>query len=76
MTTISLPFTTNNTKEFVAVPRKAYAEFVAWQRKIKSLRTFEPTAAEKRAIKRAQKDFERGDYVTLEEMNHELARRR
>ena len=72
MATITIPKGAERNKELIAVPRKIYEEFIAWQKKIKSVRTFKPTAAEKRAIEKGRREIARGEYVTLEELRHEL----
>lgn len=72
MSTITLPETIAKTGELVAVPRDAYEDFLAWQKRVKSVRTFKPTAAEKKALARARKNLARGDYLTLTELRHEL----
>lgn len=72
MTTIIIPKDLAKNKTLVAVPHEAYEQFIAWQKKIKSTRTFEPTAAEKKSLQRARKNFARGAYVTLDKLQHEL----
>lgn len=58
--------------EYTIVPRKAYEEFLEWQKKVKSARTFRPTARDKRVLANARKNFLKGNYVTLEQLRHEL----
>lgn len=58
-------------KGFVSIPRDLYEEFLIWQ-KIKNAKTFTPTAAEKRMLKRAEKDFTEGKYTSWEKVKHEL----
>jgi len=41
-------------------------------KKIKSAKTFKPTATEKKALARARREFTQGKYVTLAELKHEL----
>lgn len=72
MATITIPKGFDTIQELIAVPRTTYAEFLDWQKKIKSLRTFKPTAAEKNALAKARKEFARGDYITLAQLKHEL----
>lgn len=72
MATITIPRQFNVVKELIAVPRATYAEFLNWQKKIKSPRTFKPTAADKNALAKARKEFARGDYITLAQLKHEL----
>lgn len=75
MTTITIPKELTKSKELVAVPRRLYDEFIEWQEKVKSARTFKPTAAEKRAVARARKNFKHGKYITLAQLKHELGTR-
>lgn len=72
MATITIPKGSDAIKELIAVPRATYAEFLDWQKKAKSLRTFQPTAAEKNALAKARKEFARGEYITLAQLKHEL----
>lgn len=73
MTTVTIPTKKlAKNKELVAIPRRLYSEFIEWQEKIKSARTFKPTAAEKRALARARKDYSEGKYITLAQLEHEL----
>ena len=76
MATISIPKSFSRTDNLVAVPRTTYEEFLAWQKRVKSRKTFVPTAAERRALARSRKNFARGKYITLEQLEHELDRRR
>ena len=76
MTTVIIPKELNKEKNLIAVPRATYEEFLTWQKKIKSAKTFKPTAAVKRALSRARKNLTRGKYFTLAELEHELAARR
>ena len=71
MTTITIPKALANDKNLVAVPRATYEEFLAWQRRLKSRRTFVPTARELKALARGRKNFARGKYVTLDELEHD-----
>ncbi len=68
MTTVTIPKELGARKDLVAVPRDTYREFVAWQKKIKSVRTFKPTAADKRALARGRKNFAKGNYITADEL--------
>lgn len=72
MSTITVPKGLDIHKELVAVPRATYEEFLGWQKKIKSVRTFKPTAAEKKSLARARREFARGNYITLAQLKHEL----
>ena len=70
MTTITIPKDIGNNKSLVAVPRKIYTEFLAWQKKIKSERTFMPTAAKRKAITRGRKELKTGNYIDLAQSNY------
>lgn len=72
MATITIPKGFDVIKELVAVPRTTYEEFLDWQKKIKSVRTFKPTAAEKKSLARSRREFARGNYITLAKLKHEL----
>ena len=73
MTTITIPKEITKNKKLVAVPSQMYEEFLAWQKKAKSSRTFKPTASEKKALTKARMNFKEKKYITLEELEHELA---
>ena len=72
MPTITIPSSINIKEQLIAVPKRTYEEFLAWQKKIKSVKTFTPTAAEKRTIQKARKNLAEGNYLTLEQLRHEL----
>jgi len=76
MATITVPNELAKSKDLVAVPRNTYEEFLAWLKRIKSAKTFKPTKAELKALARGRKNFARGNYVTLEELQNELGRNR
>lgn len=66
---ITIPKELAEKGELVVISRSEYEEYLRWQ---KSVKTFKPTAAEKKALKEARKDFARGNYITLEELKNEL----
>ena len=72
MTTITIPKELVKNKELIAVPRHLYDEFIEWQEKIKSVRTFKPTTAQKKDLIRARKNYAEGKYITLAQLEHEL----
>lgn len=72
MSTITVPKELSRINDLIAVPRKTYGEFLVWQKKIKSARTFKPTLAEKKVLQRARKNFAKGEYLTLNELKHDL----
>ena len=61
MTTITIPKTVRD-KDLIAVPRDVYEEFLSWEKKVKSSRTFRPTASEKESLVRARKNLVKGNY--------------
>ena len=69
MPTITAPKKNNQS---VIIPRKEYEKFLDWQKKIKSAKTFKPTAAEKRAVQKARKNLAEGKYLTIDQLRHEL----
>ena len=72
MPIITIPRGVNQNEKLIAISRKTYEEFMEWQRKIKSARTFKSTTAEKKAVERGRREIARGEYVTLEELQREL----
>ena len=72
MTTITIPKGINTGAELVAVPRRNYNDFLAWQRKIKSAKIFEPTPKEKKELAQARKNFAAGKSVSIDELGHAL----
>ncbi len=74
MTTITIPKELAERKDLVAVPRNTYEEFLVWLKQVKSVKTFKPTKTELRALARGRKNFAKGNYITLEELENELDR--
>jgi len=72
MATITIPKNIRGEKNLIAVPRGLYEEFSSWQKRVKSLKTFKPSVAEKKALARARKNFAQGKYITLAKLEHEL----
>ncbi len=66
---LTIPKRLTKRGDLVIIPRSEYEEFLHWQRSVK---TFKPTVAEKKALEEARKDFARGNYITLEELKNEL----
>ena len=71
MTTITIPNKNTKANELVAIPREEYEEFSRW-RKGEAIREFTPTAAQKKDLRDARKENAKGEYVTLEQLDHEL----
>ncbi len=72
MTTISIPRSAVRKKELVAVPRDEYEAYIAWLKRVKSLRTFDPSPSEKKALKKARKNLSSGKYLTVDEIEREV----
>ena len=72
MSIVTVPKELSKSKDLIAIPRKAYSEFLSWQKMLKSAKTFKPTASEKKALKRARKNLSKGEYTTLDALRHEL----
>ncbi|MBI4135945.1 MAG: hypothetical protein HY481_00105 [Candidatus Vogelbacteria bacterium] len=77
MTTITIPkiLSGRQKHKLVAVPSEDYKEFLTWQKEQKHLRqfkTFTPTAAEKKELARARKNFAQGKYIKWSDLKHEL----
>ena len=72
MTTVTIPAELADRPDLVAVPRDEYEKFIAWQRSLKSAKTFVPTASEKKALAEARKRRRRGSYLTFDELSRTL----
>lgn len=57
--------------EFILIPKKEYETLVRRQPKL--IQVEKLTASEKRAIAMSDKELIKGDYVTLDQLEHELA---
>lgn len=73
MPTLTRPQKTKEAYHFVTIPRKEYEELLSFK---KMIPVFKPTKAEIRALALARKEFEEGNYITWEELKHELENRR
>ena len=73
MTTITIPKELTKNKDLIAVPRDIYEDFLAWQKIIKSVKTFIPTARDKKILKEAREAYKRGNYLTIDELKRKLA---
>jgi hypothetical protein len=67
MATVTISKALSERRDLVAIPRAEYERFVAWQRNVKSARTFLPTEAEKKALAKARRRRVRGEYVSFDE---------
>lgn len=70
MNIITIPKKLAQKGDLVLVSRKEYETLV--RRQPKYIPVVELTASEKRAIARSEKELARGEYVTLEDLEHEL----
>ena len=70
MPTLTYPQKVKRNEPFVTIPRKEYEELLSFKRVIP---VFKPTKSEIRALARAKKEFANGDYVSWQELKHELA---
>lgn len=70
MATVIIPKELSRNQDLIAVPRNIYEEFLAWQKRIKSSRTFKPTSSDIQALKRGRKNLEKKNYITLDELEH------
>lgn len=76
MLAVIIPKELTVSKDLIVVPRTAYEEFLAWQKKIKSVKTFKPTKGELRALALGREDFKKGNYISWQALKHELGNRR
>ena len=70
MNVITIPKKLAQKGDLVVLPRKEYETLVRKQPKY--IPVVELTASEKRIIARGEKELTRGEYVTLEDLEHEL----
>lgn len=72
MATIAISEKLIKEKDLILVPRKEYEEFFQWKEVAKLFKTFTPTAAQKRDLKKAREDYKQKKYLTLHELKHRL----
>ena len=72
MSTITISKELKGVKNLIAVPRVSYKEFLAWQKRIKSTKTYKPTLSEKKSLERARKNLSKGNSLTLSELKNGL----
>ena len=65
---ITIPKELARSGDLVLVPRKDYEKFLAYR--LGNVKTFKPSAAEKKALARARRNFEKGNFMTLDEFRH------
>ena len=66
---ITIPKELAKKGDLVIIPRKEYEGLVLRQKIVPVVKM---TSAEKRDLKEARKEFARGEYVTLEQLENEL----
>lgn len=63
--------------DLIVIPRKEYEELLSQQNDTQKLpvkfKTFVPTAAQKRDLKRAREEISRGEYMSFDELKRKLA---
>lgn len=75
MPTLTIPESILKESELVIIPRKEYKEFSEWKTAFKpplKYKTFKPTAAEKKALRRARKNLAEGKFLTIDELKQKL----
>lgn len=68
MATITIPRKITKGEELVVIPRKDYEELLG----LKKIPEFQPTAAQKKALIRARKNRESGNFLTFNEIKKKL----
>ncbi|MBI4120424.1 MAG: hypothetical protein HY454_03080 [Parcubacteria group bacterium] len=72
MTPITIPRELSRQGDLVIIPRTEYEEFSQWKETIKSSKTYIPTVAEKRILKKAREDYKKGKYMSFYELKQKL----
>ena len=65
---VTIPKTLARLGDLVLVPKKEYESFLEF----KKIKEFIPTAADKRALKRAEINRKKGNYLTIDELRDKL----
>lgn len=69
MPTLTIPKKITKGEELVIMPRKEYDEFSQWRKEVKY---FNPTSAQVKALRQAEKEYKKGKYLSLDELKHKL----
>lgn len=69
MNAITIPKKLIGQDDLVIIPRKEYESFLQWQKEIKY---FNPTSAQTKALRKAEKEYEKGKCLTLNELKQKL----
>lgn len=72
MTTVTIPKTMIANDKLIAIPRDIYEEFLTWQKKVKSRKTYAPTTKEKESLQKARENMAKGNFLTLEKLREKL----
>jgi len=72
MTTVTIPKELVKKGDLVVISREEYEEFAKWRGVMKSFKSFTPTSAQKRELKKAREEYKKGKYLTLNELKREL----
>lgn len=72
MTTITIPKEIAKNKDLIAIPRSIYEDFLDWQKKIKSVKTFTLSAKQKKILEKSRGELKKGNYLTIDELRHKL----
>lgn len=69
MTTIAIPKEITRKGDLVIIPRKEYEEFLRLRKIIPLVKL---TPGQKRDLEQARKEYKKGEYITLSQLEHEL----
>lgn len=69
MATITIPKSLIKGDDLVIIPRKEYEEFLELRKIVPLVKL---TPSEKRDLKQARKEYARGEYITLDQLENEL----
>lgn len=67
MAIVTIPKELSKNENLIAVPRNIYEDFLVWQKRTKSTKTFKPTPADMQALQRGRKNLAKKNYITLDE---------
>ena len=70
MTTMTIPKTFRKSDDLIVLSRSEYESL-----KARVILEYTPTATERRALVRAQKEYRAGKFITLDELKKRVARR-
>ena len=68
MAIVTIPKELSKNENLIAVPRNIYEDFLIWQKRVKSAKTFKPTSADMQALKRGRRNLSKKNYTTLDEL--------